>query len=191
MKKLFLILASAVVLSSAAFGEEIMYVTSPDGLRVRSEPSLSAKTINALYYGEYMLVDKIGELATPRTALFFVYSLIPLAALTALVERTKDGHRIVIARRVLAAYLALDILSGILGIWLYDVYAFSLFVPFYSRFALAINANIVRYQSYGYLPAFDMLLRYVYYIAYWLNFALLLRSLSKRIRQGEQTEESQ
>lgn len=117
--------------------------------------------------------------------------LIPLAALTALIERTKDGHRLGIARRVLAAYLALDILSGILGIWLYDVYAFSLFVPFYSRFALAINANIVRYQSYGYLPAFDMLLRYVYYIAYWLNFALLLRSLSKRIRQGEQTEESQ
>ena len=64
MKRLFLILSAAVALSSVAFGEEIMYVTSPDGLRVRSEPSLSAKTINALYYGEYVLVDKIGELAT-------------------------------------------------------------------------------------------------------------------------------
>ena len=148
------------------------------------------------YLALYIYAVKNGitvdfPLATPRTALFFGYPLIPLAALTALIERTKDGHRIVIARRVLAAYLALDILSGILGIWLYDVYAFSLFVPFYSRFALAINANIVRYQSYGYLPAFDMLLRYVYYIVYWLNFALLLRSLSKRIRQGEQTEETQ
>lgn len=64
MKKIFLIFAVAVALSSSAFGEEIMYVTSPDGLRVRSEPSLSAKTVNALYYGEYVLVDKIGELAT-------------------------------------------------------------------------------------------------------------------------------
>lgn len=64
MKKIFLIFVATVMLSSAAFGEEIMYVTSPDGLRVRSEPSLSAKTINALYYGEYVLVDKIGELAT-------------------------------------------------------------------------------------------------------------------------------
>ena len=64
MKKIFLIFVATVMLSSAAFCEEIMYVTSPDGLMVRSEPSLSAKTINALYYGEYVLVDKIGELAT-------------------------------------------------------------------------------------------------------------------------------
>lgn len=64
MKKRVMILTAALVLSSVAFGEEIMYVTSPDGLRVRSEPSLSAKTINVLYYGEYVIVDKIGELAT-------------------------------------------------------------------------------------------------------------------------------
>ncbi len=41
-----------------------MYVTSPNGLRVRSEPSLSSKTIDALYYGEYVLVDKVGEKTT-------------------------------------------------------------------------------------------------------------------------------
>ena len=64
MKKIILSFLIAVCMGFAAFGEEIMYVTSPDGLRVRSEPSLSAKTINALYYGEYVLVDKIGEKAT-------------------------------------------------------------------------------------------------------------------------------
>ena len=64
MKKIILSFLIAVCMGFAAFGEEIMYVTSPDGLRVRSEPSLSAKKIDTLYYGEYVLVDKIGELAT-------------------------------------------------------------------------------------------------------------------------------
>ncbi len=64
MKKLLLILATLVVLCFAAAAEDIMYVTSPDGLRVRSEPNLSSAKIYVLYYGEYVLVDKIGEKAT-------------------------------------------------------------------------------------------------------------------------------
>ena len=59
------------------------------------------------YLALYIYAVKNGitvdfPLATPRTALFFSYPLIPLAALTALIERAKDSHRLVIARRVLA-----------------------------------------------------------------------------------------
>ena len=152
--------------------------------------------VDVLFYlDQYIYAVKNGitvdfPLANPRTALLFGYPLIPLAVLTALIERVKDGHRLVIARRLLAVYLLLDILSGILGIWLYDVYAFSLFVPFYSRFGILFLVSAVRHiLRYGYLYEFDILLRCVYYIAYWLNFALLLRSLSKRIKHCAQTEE--
>ena len=64
MKKLILILTAFVALCFTAAAEDIMYVNSPDGLRVRSEPSLSAKILDTLYYGEYVIVGKIGDEAT-------------------------------------------------------------------------------------------------------------------------------
>ncbi|MCR4631084.1 MAG: SH3 domain-containing protein [Treponema sp.] len=64
MKKLRLILITLFLFCFAAGAEEIMYITSPDGLWVRTEPSLSAKKIDTLYYGEYVLVVEKGEKAT-------------------------------------------------------------------------------------------------------------------------------
>lgn len=64
MKKVLLILSVFLALCGTAGAQEIMYVTSPEGLRVRSEPSLSAKKIDSLYFGETVLVDKIGPEAT-------------------------------------------------------------------------------------------------------------------------------
>ena len=61
-KKVFLIFSLIFLAGiSLVFAEDIRYVTSPDGLRVRSEPNLSSKVINTLYYGEYVIVDKIGK----------------------------------------------------------------------------------------------------------------------------------
>lgn len=154
--------------------------------------------VDVLFYlAQYIYAVKEGvtvdfPLANPLTALLFSYPLLPLIALTFAIERITGGKKIVRTRKILTVYFALDILCGILGFWLYDNYLFSLFVPFYSRFAFVVNASSVGYIfRYGYLPEFDILLRLVYYIAYYLNFALLLRSLSRRITQGEQVGEMQ
>ena len=47
-------------------------------------------------------------------ALTFTYPLIPLVALTAGIEQIKDEKKLAIMRKILIAYLVLDILSGII-----------------------------------------------------------------------------
>lgn len=75
MKKQILILASLFIVGSAFadksrfFNEngELyagMYITSPEGLRVRDEPSLSGNRISGFAYGDYVLVSEIGEEVT-------------------------------------------------------------------------------------------------------------------------------
>ena len=125
-------------------------------------------------------------------ALAFTYPLILLIVFCVSIERITDSHKLAISRRILVAYLALDILSGIIVLLIFDTekYALSLFFPFYSRFGFVVFRNAARQLLSGDIHV-DHLLQCILYIAYWLNFALLLRSLSKRIRQGEQTEKSQ
>ena len=64
MKHLIATLFTLLALCFAAGAQEIMYVTSPDGLRVRSAPSLQVKTIDTHYYGEYVLAAEKGAQAT-------------------------------------------------------------------------------------------------------------------------------
>ena len=94
-------------------------------------------------------------------------------------------------RKILIAYLVLDILSGIIVSLFFNTEKFelSLFFPFYSRFGFVVFRNAARQLLSGGIHV-DYLLHCILYIAYWLNFALLLRSLAKRISQGEQTEQN-
>lgn len=67
MKKLIAALILLCASCALAFSQgeyEVMYVTASDGLRVRSEPSLGAKKIDTLAFGEYVLVAKKGEVVT-------------------------------------------------------------------------------------------------------------------------------
>lgn len=65
MKKLFLIFAAAVVLSSVAFAEKSgRYVNSREGLNIRAEPNARAAKVGALKYGEFVEVAEEGEKAS-------------------------------------------------------------------------------------------------------------------------------
>ena len=67
MKKIIAAIILLCASCAIAFSQdeyEVMYVTAIDGLRVRSEPSLTAKKIDTLSFGEYVLVAKKGELVT-------------------------------------------------------------------------------------------------------------------------------
>ena len=65
MKKIFLILAAALMLSPLAFAQiRGRYVNSREGLNIREEPNAGAAKVGALKYGEFVAVAGEGEKAS-------------------------------------------------------------------------------------------------------------------------------
>ena len=121
------------------------------------------------------------------------YPLIALSVASARITRIQNRKKLVLARRILAAYFVLDILSGIVAVLFFnseDGMLFIAFLPFYSSVGFFPFLRIVRHFLRGVIGfPFGLLGLCGNYIIYWLNFVLFLRALSKKIKASEQEEE--
>lgn len=122
------------------------------------------------------------------------YPLIALSVASARITRIQNRKKLAVARRILAAYFVLDILSGIIAVLFFnseDRLLFIAFLPFYSSVGFFPFLRIVSHFLRGVIGfPFGLLGLCGNYIIYGLNFALFLRALSKKIKASEQEEES-